>query len=212
MPGSMSHPAAVVGEDNVFTLADSSRNAQFRIVALDREWTNTDLQLDSKLSLLDQRNGGCTCGIGAMEIRHPGYGTTGGHDGFVALESTRSPYALCINGALFLAFKEGIVSYMRTWTTKEYWDGCLASPNLLSPFARNRNSDRNYLAQYVQYVERGLLNPHHVIGEPYTPNVSEFAKGQYKRTVPVYMYIDLYPTAEPPYRCYSIIRAQRPDC
>ena len=91
------------------------------------------------------------------------------------------PYALCASDALFRAFREGIPAYMRRWMSQEYWHDCLGCYNLDRPFAHNRTSDQRYLNKYVQvfrkafatdmpaelyntYVERGLLDPEHVVG------------------------------------------------
>ncbi|PIL30146.1 hypothetical protein GSI_07724 [Ganoderma sinense ZZ0214-1] len=138
-------------------------------------------------------------------------------------------HALCADDALFLAFKEGIVEYMQRWMSQDYWHDCLGCYNLDRPFAHNRNSDQRYLGRHVQvfrkafaadmpaelynkYVERGLLNPDHVIGQPYTPQESELSQGKMKRMVPVYMFVDPDSTSsEAPYKFYTIIRARRPD-
>ncbi|KAM5541689.1 hypothetical protein V8D89_004670 [Ganoderma adspersum] len=137
------------------------------------------------------------------------------------------PHALCASNALFLAFKEGIGVYMQRWALQEYWHDCLGCYSLDRPFAHNRTSDQRYLNKYMQvfqkafamdmptelynrYVEWGLLDPDHVIGQPYTPKESEFMRVKVKCMVPVYTYADPDSDAEAPYMFYTIIRARCP--
>ena len=66
------------------------------------------------------------------------------------------PYALCVDDALFLVFKEGIVAYMCRWMAQEYWDGYLVCANIGVPFARNRYSDQRYLGKHVQVFRKAF--------------------------------------------------------
>ncbi|KAM5541690.1 hypothetical protein V8D89_004671 [Ganoderma adspersum] len=112
--------------------------------------------------------------------------------------------------------------------SKEYWHYCLTCYNLDRPFAHNCMSDQWHLNKYVEvfrktfatdmpcepynkYVELGLFNLDHVIGQLYTLKESEFVRVRVKRMVPVYAYADLDSDAENPYKFYTVIHARCPD-
>ncbi|KAH7906212.1 hypothetical protein BJ138DRAFT_1016601 [Hygrophoropsis aurantiaca] len=115
---------------------------------------------------------------------------------------TTPPLFVCQDGNRFNSFKSGIGSYMAIWSNIDYLRKTANSVNSHNPLAYNTKSFTNYFSSYLhvfrrsqtevsvdlynQMVGEGLLNPAHVIGQPYEANESEFERVRRSKWLPVY--------------------------
>ncbi|KAI0328058.1 hypothetical protein GY45DRAFT_1282616 [Cubamyces sp. BRFM 1775] len=133
---------------------------------------------------------------------------------------TMPPENLCADNTAFAEFKAALVSYAAQFVSSVYRTRCLKVPTYNEYDDTNPQRDENYYSQYLkvfrkctiriprdlynEYVKRGLLDPSHTIGEPYSYNEDDLIFVKY-REVPVYQYSE--GSGEP---IYSVICARRP--
>ncbi|KAK7001753.1 hypothetical protein R3P38DRAFT_3044301 [Favolaschia claudopus] len=101
-----------------------------------------------------------------------------------ALHPDTPANVLCADDDLYGSLRDTFPSFMAKFSSKTYFARCGSTPNTRNPFSFNLTSDTNFLRGYVQvyrkeearvpaalydlYQSRGLLDPQHTMGTPYT--------------------------------------------
>ncbi|KAI0350820.1 hypothetical protein OH77DRAFT_1008886 [Trametes cingulata] len=136
----------------------------------------------------------------------------------LSLWPSMPPAELCADDAAFAEFKAALSSYAAEFVSPLYRTRCLGVPNGETSHHKNEDS---YHAQFLkvfrkctvriprelynEYVKRGLFDPTHTIGEPYSYSEEDLIHVKY-RDVPVYQFSDGF--GDP---VYSAICARRPS-
>ncbi|KAH9924593.1 hypothetical protein B0H21DRAFT_826713 [Amylocystis lapponica] len=133
---------------------------------------------------------------------------------------------ICQANDIFDRFRDGLVLYMSTWASQKFLERVAGVPNVDNPLQFNYKSDINYMSHYVhvyrksfvrvpaelynELLRTGMLDRHHVIGEPYSEEhlqasgLSFVPDGQRKECMVV-----VY--RQEKFKIYTIIRAMPPS-
>lgn len=90
-------------------------------------------------------------------------------------------YKICTDDILFKKLEAAIPEYMGKWTSKDFYTNCCGGVNSNNPFEYNYKAQKHYVQSYIEvfrrtcvkvpknlynkYLEEGLFDPDHTIGE-----------------------------------------------
>ncbi|KAI0349099.1 hypothetical protein OH77DRAFT_1415553 [Trametes cingulata] len=176
---------------------------------------------DPDLNKLARKHKSIRDSITTMQQVFNGYGQHTANDLLhsLALWPGMSPRDLCRDDELYAELKVGLSTYASQFVTPRYRANCLSLPNRKEALFFNYAGEKNYINQYCQvyrkikvrmprdlynkFVKRGLFNPAHIIGKPYSYSEDDLLRVNYTN-VPVLAYAvgsDLM---------YSVILGRRP--
>ncbi|KAH7902820.1 hypothetical protein BJ138DRAFT_973516, partial [Hygrophoropsis aurantiaca] len=125
---------------------------------------------------------------------------------------------VCSDIGLYSKLKSSLVEFMAIWKSTTFLQRCANLVNSSNPFAYNTTSFKNYYSSHILVFRRpqvqvpvdlynglvqdGLLDPDHIIGQPYIPDTSQLELEKRSRWLPVFMRGN---------DVYTVIRAKCPD-
>ncbi|EDR13470.1 uncharacterized protein LACBIDRAFT_308427 [Laccaria bicolor S238N-H82] len=217
--------AAIVADTFAIVFSDFARLMHMHVISKDQHWTQADLDVGS----LEWPLIWTTFPDGpdwVLEREAALIALDNWRDGHLANDFLHyaaifpgAPCSwICSDDIRFERFKQQILKYTEIWRSPEFLRRCAMSTNSPNPFAFNTTSDRNYTNGYIWvfrkaavdipcdlynfYLQEGLFDKSHTIGEPYHFQ-GKLCDKKFKSQVPVYYHSHL--------DAFTVITAKVPD-